>query len=309
VNLLEQIGVLIEQNRLAHAYLIQGDPLTDGKRFAVEMLTTLFEKTTRGTSGRERHRIETRVHPDVLWVEPASKLRQIVVEDMEAALKRISEKSFENGWKAVVFLGADRMNPAVGNKLLKTLEEPPPRTILLLVTGMPEQLLNTLRSRCQLLIAPRGNPPPPPWSGELLTLLREGPPRNLLERLGRAARFRDFFESIAKVQVEQELAAMDSPEDEELDEAVINARETAARRQLNRQIMEAVEAWYRDLLVVKTCGEPEQLRYPQALEDLRRQAEPLRPGDVLKLLQNVRDIAQRLETNVPLQVVMESAVM
>lgn len=309
MNLLEQLGVLIDEKRLAHAYVVQGNPLTDGKQFAVDLLTLLFEKTTHGEPARERHRIETRIHPDILWVEPASKLRQIVTDDMEAALKRISEKSFENGWKAVVFLGAERMNAAVGNKLLKTLEEPPPRTLLLLVTEMPEQLLTTLRSRCQLLIAPRGTPPAPAWSEELLDILRAGPPRNLLERLGRAARFRDFFQDIAKAQVEQELADIASEEDEELDDATLNARESSARRQLNRQIMDGIEAWYRDLLVVKTCDPPTCLRFPAEVETLTRQAENLRPGDILKLLENTRDIARRLETNLPVQVVMESAVM
>lgn len=311
MNLLDQISVLIAEERLAHGYVIQGDPLTDGKQFAVEMLVRLFE----GTSGRgtpERHRIETRIHPDVFWVEPASKLRKIVKRDMDAAMKRISEKSFEGGWKAVVFLGAERMNAESGNQLLKTLEEPPGRTLLLLVSEVPEQLMVTIRSRCQLLIAPRVAGPAPVWLEDLLGILREGPPRSLLDRLVRAAQFRSFMEEVAKAQVEAEDAGMEGDaegaEEEEVEEAVRNAREVAVRRLIQRQVMEAVEGWYRDVLVIKLTGKAEGLRYPGEAAVLREQAEPLKTGDVYKLLENVRSVAGRLESNTPLQVVMESAV-
>lgn len=310
MNLLDQISVLIEEERLAHGYVIQGDPLSDGKTFAVEILCRLFEKTSGRKGGAERHRIETRIHPDVFWVEPASKLRKIVKRDMDAAMKRISEKSFEGGWKAVVFLGAERMNPETGNQLLKTLEEPPSQTLLLLVSDVPEQLMVTIRSRCQLLIAPRHPSAPPVWTEALLEILREGPPRSLLDRLTRAAKFRCFMEEAAKAQIEAEDGEEpgQTAEEEDVEEAVQNARETAVRRLIQRQVMEAVEAWYRDMLVVKLTGESRGLRYPAAVEDLKRQAEPLQTGDLFKLLENTRLLAGRLESNTPLQVVLESAV-
>jgi len=309
VNLLDQISVLIDEKRLAHGYVIQGDPLTNGKQFAVDFLCRLFEQTS-SKNPSERHRIETRIHPDVFWVEPASKLRKIVKKDMDAAMKRISEKSFEGGWKAVVFLGAERMNPETGNQLLKTLEEPPANTLILLVSDAPEQLMITIRSRCQLLIAPRVEVPPPLWAEALLDILREGPPRSLLDRLLRAARFRSFMEEAVKAQIEaeDEGGEEEAPEEADLEEAVQNARETAVRRLIQRQVMEAVEAWYRDVLIVKMTGGTEGLRYPMAAEDLIRQAEPLQTGDIYKLLENTRLIAGRLESNTPLQVVMESAV-
>ena len=310
MNLLDQISVLIDEKRLAHGYVIQGDPLTDGRQFAVEILCRLFEQTS-SKNVSERHRIETRIHPDVFWVEPASKLRKIVKRDMDAAMKRISEKSFEGGWKAVVFLSAERVNPESGNQLLKTLEEPPPDTLLLLVTDAPEQLMKTLRSRCQLLRAPRNPGPTPSWGEALLEILREGPPRSLLDRLLRAARFRAFMEDAARAQIEaedEESHGEDEPEEADVEEAVQHAREVAMRRLIQRQVMEAVEAWYRDLLIVKLTGETAGLRYPMAAEDLKRQAEPLQTGDIYKLLENTRSIAGRLESNTPLQVVMESAV-
>ncbi|MCC5848063.1 MAG: hypothetical protein JJU29_08215 [Verrucomicrobia bacterium] len=308
MNLLDQISTLVAEDRLAHGYVVRGDPMGEGKAFAVEVMVRLFEGTAKGDPAKLRHRIETRVHPDVLWVEPASKLRQIVVKDVEGALKRVHEKSFEGGWKAVVFLGAERMNASVGNKLLKSLEEPPPKTLILLVSGVPEQLLTTLRSRCQLLIAPSESGPPPEWEADLLDLLRMGPPRNLLERLQRAARFRDFLQ-FATANLEEETEDEEGEgESEEVDEAVANAREAAAKKVLYRKVMEAVEAWYRDVLVLKTAGEQAPLRYPSARDDLRQQSENLQIPHLLKLLDNCRDIAARFDTNVPVHVVLDSAV-
>lgn len=307
MKLLDQISTLVAENRLAHGYVVRGDPMGEGKAFAVEVMVRLFEGTTRNDPAKLRHRIETRAHPDVLWVEPASKLRQIVVKDMELALKRVHEKSFEGGWKALVFLGAERMNPAVGNKLLKSLEEPPPKTLILLVSAVPEQLLTTLRSRCQLLIAPSESGPPPAWEGDLLDLLRMGPPRNLLERLQRAARFRDFLQ-FATASLEEEPEDEEEEESEEVDDAVANAREAAAKKVLYRKVMETVEAWYRDVLVLKTAGEKAPLRFPSAMEDLRRQSEALQISHLMKLLENCRDVAARFDTNVPVHVVLDSAV-
>lgn len=310
--MLDTLGVLIDEGRLAHAYLIQGDPLTDGKRFAVALVTELFARTGKGTRPQVAHRVETRIHPDVFWVEPTSKLRQIVKDSMSAALKRVNEKSFEGGWKVVVFLGAERMNPTVGNQLLKTLEEPPPDTLILLVTEVPEQLLTTLRSRTQCLIAPRGAPPIPEWQGALMEILHLGPPTQILERLLKAAYFRDFLNQAAKEAAKEAAAAeaLDAAEAEveEVDEAVANARESAARRQMNRQVMALVETWYRDLLVFRTTGSVERLVFPESSEVIQQQAASLQPKDIMKLLENTRTIAARLETNLPVQVAFECAV-
>lgn len=315
--LLDDLRRLVRDRRLAHAHVIQGDPLLSGKLFAVDLLTLLFEETSTRSRGNERHRIETRAHPDILWVEPAGKLQQIKAELVEDALKRIQEKSYEGGWKAVVFLSAERLNPTSGNRLLKTLEEPPPNTLILLVTESPEKLLATLRSRCQLLIAPRVPEPPPFWEADLVEILRQGPPRNLQERLVRAAAFRDLIQAAAQQSAEMDPLEEEDGEEEEissdgdaetLDKKTVEARENAARRKLTRKILAGVEAWYRDVLVVCLTGDTSNLRHPVAAGDIQRQAESLKPSDIFRLLENAADIARGLESNTPVQVVLESAV-
>lgn len=307
---------LVREDRLAHGYVVEGDPLGAGKLFALDLIVSLFAHHTGTDPSRLRHRIEGRMHPDVRWVEPRGALRQIMVLDMDAALRMVQEKSFEGGWKAVVFLAADRLNPSSGNKLLKSLEEPPPRTVFLLVTDSPEQLLPTLRSRCQFLRAPRSQLGEAPWMAGLMELLRSGPPRNLRMRLLRAALFRDFLTAatqnqLANLEVEGDVdegPAENPVEDEALEKDEEKARLTLARRQLQGAVMETVEAWYRDLLALKGGAPTDALRFPAEAPVLVAQAETLPLKSIFKLLENLREASRRLDTNLPIQVVFEGCV-
>ncbi len=150
MNLRQEVQRLIREQRLAHAYVIVGSPRGNGLAFANDMTTDLFSLTTEEPGERVEHRVHARLHPDVVWVEPSGAMRQIRVDDLKPVTKIVGEKSFEGGWKVVVFLHAERLNVTTANKFLKTLEEPPPKTLILMVTGAPEQLLDTIRSRCQL---------------------------------------------------------------------------------------------------------------------------------------------------------------
>lgn len=300
---LEDMLRLLKEGRLGHAYIIAGDPLEEGKRFAEEVSIQVLSSSSELPEAQIRHRVVDRLHPDVHWVEPRGKLRQIKVEDVERALKRIHEKSFEGGWKLVGFLGAERLNPESGNKLLKSLEEPPERTLILLVTGSPERLLPTLRSRCQILTLPKEERAEPEWLPPLIGMLAMGPPRNLVARLDRAAAFRDFFD-IAAAQI---LAAMDGDE-EEVAEDVEAARHSSVRRQLHREVLERVEAWYRDVLVCKSGGSDDQLRYQDHADILREQAASLPIPSIRKLQENLRKASRELEGNLPIQVVIEGSV-
>ncbi|MGA0333405.1 MAG: hypothetical protein ACO3N7_04190 [Kiritimatiellia bacterium] len=311
MNLLQEMQRLFQEGLLGHAYLCVGNPLEEGKAFAGELAQILLSGSgeKEADPGKLRHRIETRSHPDVHWVEPRGKLRQIKVEDLKTTLKRIHEKSFEGGWKIVVFLAAERLNPSSGNQLLKSLEEPPACTLILLVSDAPEQILDTLRSRCQTLHLPRDLGREPVWKEDLLRILRDGPPRNLRARLERAARFRDFFESAAQqyLEAEEELGAAEES-GEDVEEDVEKARMSDARRKMQRAILSAVEEWYRDVQVCRHSPESSTLCYPEEREFLRQQAETLPPASITKLLANVRNSARRLEGNLPVQVVLEQFV-
>jgi DNA polymerase-3 subunit delta' len=120
--------------RLAHTFLFTG-PDGSGKR----RLVAEFFRIANG---------ETATAIDLHVIEPESKSRRILVEqirNLEGALRmRASRARFKFG----VVYEADRLMPQAANAFLKTLEEPPDHSILILVTALPEVLLDTIRSRC-----------------------------------------------------------------------------------------------------------------------------------------------------------------
>jgi DNA polymerase III subunit delta' len=110
------------------------------------------------------HRVAAGGHADLLTVERAFDARrkrlrsEIVVDDIREIGAFLHLTAAEGGWRVVIVDGADAMNRNAGNALLKILEEPPRRTLLLLVAHSPGRLLPTIRSRCrQMNLAPLSN--------------------------------------------------------------------------------------------------------------------------------------------------------
>lgn len=103
------------------------------------------------------HRIAMRGHADLFTVtlgydvKRARERKVIVVDDVRDIRNFISLTPAENGYRVVIIDGAEDMNKNAANALLKMLEEPPPRTIFLLVCHAPGRLLPTIRSRCRTL--------------------------------------------------------------------------------------------------------------------------------------------------------------
>ena len=79
---------------------------------------------------------------------------QIGVDEAMDVVKKLALKSYEGGYKVMLIWMAEKMNAAAANKLLKLIEEPPEKTVFLLVTEDEEQILQTIRSRCQIVHFP-----------------------------------------------------------------------------------------------------------------------------------------------------------
>lgn len=80
-----------------------------------------------------------------------NKQGEIRVDDAQEILKSLSLKSYEGGYKIMIVWMADKLNIAASNKLLKLLEEPPEKTIFILISENEEDIIQTIRSRCQVL--------------------------------------------------------------------------------------------------------------------------------------------------------------
>jgi DNA polymerase-3 subunit delta' len=81
-----------------------------------------------------------------------NKQGEIRVEDAQEIVKLLSLKSFEGGYKVMIIWMAEKMNVAASNKLLKLLEEPSDKTLFILVVENEEDLIQTIRSRCQMIL-------------------------------------------------------------------------------------------------------------------------------------------------------------
>lgn len=84
-------------------------------------------------------------------IDIQNKQGQIGVDEAHEIVKSLSLKSYEGGYKVMIIWMADKMNVATANKLLKLLEEPPQKTVFILIAESDDDILQTILSRCQIL--------------------------------------------------------------------------------------------------------------------------------------------------------------
>src|SRR5215831_4564638 len=135
--------------------LIFAGPEGVGKRLtAVALAQALNCPNQAGGDGCGRcascTRIARGVHADLLVIAPGD-TGTIKVDQVREAIDRAAYRPFEGRRRVVIVEEADALQPEAQNALLKTLEEPPPASVFVLVTARPDVLLPTVRSRCQRL--------------------------------------------------------------------------------------------------------------------------------------------------------------
>jgi DNA polymerase-3 subunit delta' len=205
--------------RLPHSYLISG-PDGSGKR---DLARKFFADLNQSAA------VET--HPDYHLVEPESKSRRILVEQIRQLEESLRMKSSEGGWKFGVVVDADRMMPQASNAFLKTLEEPPLKSILLLLTAVPEALLETVQSRCirislRMLAATGLDPAGAAFLATVARVCRERP-RTIAGALTLARAFQDQLQSIR--------SAIESEHGQKLSEETETYRQRTDGRWLERE--------------------------------------------------------------------------
>ncbi len=341
----------LERGRLAHAYLFTGHQLDQLEGLARTLAKTLncLHPVKRGSAAVDCcdrclncQKIEHGNHADVFWVRAESKTRvikigQIVRRDdspPRVLLDVVNLKPTESQYKFGVIVAADRMNEAAANAFLKTLEEPPPRSVLILLTTEPQRLLETILSRClRLNFAGEGPQQLAPAQREWLATFSAMAAADQKSLLGRY-RLADVLSrklTEVKASIEESLTARSPLEKyEDAEEALrdkwaeeLKAAVEAEYRRQREDFLLALQWWLRDvwlqtLQLVQspkskvqsqdpnteaaatesgTINPPQELlAFPQ-LEGTRRVAERLTPRAATENLRIMEQLQRWLHTN------------
>lgn len=149
---------MLNSGEISHSFLFFG-PESVGKR----LTALVFAKALNCLNAKDDScgecvscaKIENKNHPDVMPIEAAEKKDSISIEQIRDLQEKANLRPYEARKKVFIIRDAHLMTEAAANCLLKTLEEPPRNSIIILVTSKPEELLLTVRSRCkQVKFAP-----------------------------------------------------------------------------------------------------------------------------------------------------------
>ncbi len=146
------IAAAHEAGRLPHALLLHEAPGSGGDWLAQWVARlVLCQSATGAPCGAcpSCHRVATGQHPDLLMLQPIEESQQIRIEQIRELSEELALTAHQGAYKVAIIAPADTLNRFAANALLKTLEEPPPRTLLVLVVTQPSRLPATILSRCQ----------------------------------------------------------------------------------------------------------------------------------------------------------------
>lgn len=143
-----------QKNRLPHALLFVGACDLEKKQFAEVLGAAMLceQASVHGkTCGRCHgcHLVRAKSHSDLMVVEPAEPGQMIKIDQIRGVISFVNATAMQGGFRVIIVSPAHAMNLAATNALLKTLEEPTPNTLLILISNQSLRLAATMTSRCQ----------------------------------------------------------------------------------------------------------------------------------------------------------------
>lgn len=300
-----------EQQRLAHAYLICG-PQGSGKRALVAELAALV-------NGLDTKGPEALNHPDVHVAEPESKSRRIVIEQIRALERELQMRSLLGGKKVGILFDADRLKTEAANAFLKTLEEPPNNSLLLLTTSQPEALPDTILSRCiSVTLSGTGKREPTAAEEKLLNALRvfhEKEAKGIAPAFGMVREFivllqearQEILAEIDAQQGEEEARYKQTTDGEWLKEREEHFKALSEARYVQERfrLIAVLLNWWADVL--RPRNDATQLEYPEFAADTAKIAGRFSTAQVLKKITAIEELRENLDRNVQEQLATEAA--
>lgn len=295
----------VSTGRLSHAYLFEG-PEGIGKRLmALALAKMIFCAHGSGCGDCPAcQKIDHHNHPDLHLISPDG--AYIKIEQIRSIQKELSFRPLEAPRKVCLIDGAEKLNPAAGNALLKTLEEPRDQTLLILLTPSPDAVLPTIRSRCQRLpfsriprqqlqdvLADQLNIDE--TQAHILSALSEG---SFKKALGKDRELylqyrRELLKTLSGLSPASVIPLLDL------------AQKLADEKERLPDILEIIQAFYRDLLLMQHGRPVQQLVNIDLLDTIDRMVRKENVATLLRKLDALIASRRHLDRNVNRQLAME----
>jgi DNA polymerase-3 subunit delta' len=291
-----------EQNRLAHAYLISGPP-GSGKQVLAAELASLVNGTPSSDVFSARAR-------DIFVAQPESKSRRIVIEQIRDLEHALQMRASNGRRKVAIVSDADRLQPQAANAFLKTLEEPPKDSLLLLLSALPEALPETILSRCIAIpLAPDGQPKNKTEEEKLVKLLQQAA-REQSWSIQYAFRLAQEFQRLLraireqiKSETDQALRQEETRYKDSTDGAWLEEREEYYKAltesfylQRRAGLIETLFAWWSDVL--RSSNRVERRNLPNAGKETGELASRFTTAEILRRIQRLEELRSHLSRNI-----------
>jgi DNA polymerase-3 subunit delta' len=292
-------------DNLPHAFLFYGTEGVGRFKTALALAGALFCGSAQGDACGECpdcRRVQQETHPGLSVIRPLSKKGEkdwivdpdrgeIRIDQVRELQKWFSMRSFEGGWRVCILDGAEKMNPAAANALLKTLEEPPPDSLLVLVGPTKTQLPLTVVSRCQSLYFP------PVPCAEIEEFLRRNPGELAPEDLSLAAALsggsvgRALHSDPEWVSGERRrwLRRLTDCIGSGSSVSTVSLAEELAGSDRLAQVLELFLLWFRDLALFRGIGDADRLLNRDLVDEIQEISER---RDTLNWVGKVRIVQQ-----------------
>lgn len=309
-DILKYISSAVENNRVSHAYILNGERGSGKKMLANLFAMTLLCETGDNEPCGKCHsckQAESGNHPDIIRVTH-EKPNSISVDDIRTQVNNtVDIKPYQGPYKVYIIPQADMMTPQAQNAILKTIEEPPSYAVFLLLTENAETLLPTINSRCAMLKLRNikdtlikkylmENLEIPDYKADMCTAFAQG-------NMGRAIMLAnsDHFNEIREeaVQLLKHISEM------ELNEIVAAVKNISVYKLEITDYLDIIMIWYRDVLLYKATKEIDKVVFKDQLQSIKEQARKSSYEGIELILESLEKAKARLKANVNFDLVME----
>ena len=310
IDILKYISSAVENNRVSHAYILNGERGSGKKMLANLFAMTLLCETGDNEPCGKCHsckQAESGNHPDIIRVTH-EKPNSISVDDIRTQVNNtVDIKPYQGPYKVYIIPQADMMTPQAQNAILKTIEEPPSYAVFLLLTENAETLLPTINSRCVMLKLRNikytlikkylmENLEIPDYKADMCTAFAQG-------NMGRAIMLAnsDHFNEIREeaVQLLKHISEM------ELNEIVAAVKNISVYKLEITDYLDIIMIWYRDVLLYKATKEIDKVVFKDQLQSIKEQARKSSYEGIELILESLEKAKARLKANVNFDLVME----